>query len=171
MENLREDILDSPIVIDTVICKDVAKTQMKSSTQLGIVLMIIGLVFVVLGLTIAWLKDSTNFGLMITIVVGGAGFGSGFMVYSITKSTIKNVNYFILLKYTFYNDYFMIQQFKDDEVVSWAKVEYNDCQSFTTTDDYVFLTTKHKVIRAIKKEKNIVGFLLSKGLQCTASIK
>ena len=171
MENLREDLLDSPIVIDTVICKDVAKTQMKSATQIGIVLMIIGLVFVVLGLTIAWLKDSTHFGLMITIVGGGTGFGSGFMVYSIAESTIKNANYFILLKYTFYNDYFMIQQFKDDEVVSWAKVEYNDCQSFTTTDDYVFLTTKHKVIHAIKKEKNIVGFLLSKGLQCTASIK
>ena len=93
------------------------------------------------------------------------------MTYSISQSTIKRTNYSIHLKFTFYNDYFMTQQFEGDEIVGWSKTEYKDCQNFTALGDYVFLMTKRKTIHTIEKEKNIVGFLLSKGLQCTASIK
>ena len=172
MENLREDILDSPIVIDTILCKDVVKTHLRSSIKAGILLMITGLIFIVLFLAFFFLEENTIIGeIFILSTGGGVLFGIGLMTYSISQSTIKRTNYSIHLKFTFYNDYFMTQQFEGDEIVGWSKTEYKNCQNFTVLGDYVFLMTKRKTIHTIKNEKNIVGFLLSKGLQCTASRK
>lgn len=171
MENQREGIINSPIVIDTIFCKDVVKTHLRSSIKAGILLMITGLIFIVLFLVFFFLEENTIIGDIFLSTGGGVLFGIGLMTNSISQSTIKRTNYSIHLKFTFYNDYFMTQQFEGDEIVGWSKTEYKDCQNFTVLGDYVFLMTKRKTIHTIKNEKNIVGFLLSMGLQCTASIK
>ena len=171
MENQREGVINSPIVIDTIFCKDVVKTHLKSSIKVGILLMITGLIFIVLFLVFFFLDENTIIGDIFLLTGGGVLFGIGLMTYSISQSTIKRTNYSIHLKFTFYNDYFMTQQFEGDETVGWSKTEYKDCQNFTVLGDYVFLMTKRKTIHTIKNEKNIVGFLMAKGLQCTASIK
>jgi len=171
MENQREGVINSPIVIDTIFCKDVVKTHLKSSIKVGILLMITGLIFIVLFLVFFFLDENTIIGDIFLLTGGGVLFGIGLMTYSISQSTIKRTNYSIHLKFTFYNDYFMTQQFEGDEIVGWSKTEYKDCQNFTVLGDYVFLMTKRKTIHTIKNEKNIVGFLMAKGLQCTASIK
>ena len=171
MENQREDIINSPIVIDTILCKDVVKTHLRSSIKAGIVFMIAGLIFIVYFLVFFFLEKNTIIGDIFMPTGGGVLFGIGLMSYSISQSTIKRTNYSIHLKFTFYNDYFMTQQFEGDEIVGWSKTEYKDCQNFTVLGDYVFLMTKRKNIHTIKNEKNIVGFLMTKGLQCTASIK
>ena len=171
MENQREGIINSPIVIDTIFCKDVVKTHLRSSIKAGILLMITGLIFIVLFLVFFFLEENTIIGDIFLSTGGGVLFGIGLMTNSISQSTIKRTNYSIHLKFTFYNDYFMTQQFEGDEIVGWSKTEYKDCQNFTVLGDYVFLMTKRKTIHTIKNEKNIVGFLMTKGLQCTASIK
>jgi len=171
MENQREGIINSPIVIDTIFCKDVVKTHLRSSIKAGIVFMIAGLIFIVSFLVFFFLEKNTIIGDIFLSTGGGVLFGIGLMFYSISQSNINRTNYSFHLKFTFYNDYFMSQQFKGDEIVGWSKTEYKDCQNFTILGDYVFLMTKRKTIHTIKNEKNIVGFLMTKGLQCTASIK
>ena len=83
------------------------------------------------------------------------------------RSSIKNADYIAPVKYTFYDNYFMTQWFKDGEIVSWSKTTYEDCISFCTIKEYIYIISKRKSEFVLKFDQNIIDFLISKGIRCT----
>lgn len=168
METKREENINQPIgTAEIVISREVIKTRVNSGLKLSIFLLVSGMLLIVLSLVLLNL-DYIDYRVCIGMSILGSGtLGEGLAINSMVRSSIKNADYIFPVKYTFYDNYFMTQCFKDGEIVSWSKTTYEDCISFCTIKEYIYIISKRKSEFVLKFDQNIIDFLISKGIRCT----